>query len=204
MTSIATYDELVTLVADFVNVGSTDINIPAFIRLAESQLERRLRVRAMEKSVKYVAGDEDLRLPDDFLEVRALIDTDNGRKLDHEAIDSIEARESRTATPTLFCIYGNEIVIWPQPSNTGTVNLRLRYIARLAPLSEENGTNDVLVQHPDLYHYGTLLHAAEFLHEHEMVGTYGALFSEALEAANLSARSRVGQRLRVRPSGAPV
>lgn len=202
--SIATYDELVEKAADFMNVGSADTNIPVFIRLAESQLERRLRVRAMEKRVFYEAGQDDLRLPDDFLELRSLINQDSLRSLKYESIDSLESRASRSGAPTLFNIYGDRIVLWPEPDAASAVKLSMRYIARIAPLSPENPTNDILIQHPDLYLYGTLLNGSEFLQEDQMTGVYGAMFLEALEAANLSARTRVGQRLRVRPSGAPV
>lgn len=202
--AISTYDELLAKAADFMLVAEADINIPAFIRLAEAQFEPILRVREMEKTVNYIVGSEDLTVPTTFLEARSLTLPDSGQKLTYVSVDEFRARKSSTATPCIFTIWGEELLVHPEPSTDGTVKMVLDYVARVSPLSVAAPVNSILKKYPDIYLYGLLTNSAGYLKDPDMQATWGNLFSSAIQSANKANKRIVGQRLRMSPSGAPV
>lgn len=202
--TISTYDELVSGIADYMNVAAADASIDSFIRLTESQFEKRLRVREMEKRVTYQIGSEDLTVPTDFLEARAFVLTASGRKLQYVSIDELEARKTSTGNPCLFSIWGEELLVRPVPDAASPVEASLRYVARVEPLSSSAPVNSVLTNYPDIYKYGALTQAAGYLKDAEMQAIWGPMFVAGVEDANKSNRKVVGQRLQLRPSGAPV
>lgn len=202
--AISTYDDLLDKAADFMLVTEADVNIPVFIRLAEAQFEPILRVREMEKTVTYVVGSDDLTVPTDFLEARSLTLPSTGRKLTYTSVDEFRARKSSTANPCIFTVWGEELLVYPAPNADGTVNMTLDYVARLEPLSTAAPVNPILTKYPDIYLYGLLTHSAGYLKDPDMQGTWGSLFSAAITNANKANRKVVGQRLQMKPSGAPV
>ena len=202
--AISTYDELLDKAADFMLVAEADLNIPAFIRLAEAQFEPILRVREMEKTVNYIVGSESLTVPTSFLEARSLTLPDSGRKLTYVSMDEFRARKSSTATPYIFTIWGEELLVHPKPNADGTVKMVLDYMSRVSPLSTEAPVNPILKKYPDIYLYGLLTNSAGYLKDPEMQSTWGNLFSSAIQSANKANKRIVGQRLRMSPSGAPV
>lgn len=202
--SISTYDDLLLKAADFMLVAEADLNIPVFIRLAEAQFEPILRVREMEKTVNYIVGSESLTVPTDFLEARSLTLPDSGQKLTYVSMDEFRARKSSAATPCIFTIWGEELLVYPEPNADGTVQMVLDYMARVSPLSEAAAVNPILKKYPDIYLYGLLTNSAGYLKDPEMQSTWGNLFSSAIQSANKANKRIVGQRLRMSPSGAPV
>ena len=199
---IATYNQLIENAADFMNVSSEDANIPIFVRLAESQFERVLRVREMQKRVKYRIGETDALLPTDFLQLESLRLSDEGKRLDSVSIDNLEDRGDRTATPQMFSIWGEELVFWPMPDTA--VPASMRYVARIPALSPSNPVNPVLTNYPDIYLYGTLMNAEGYLKDDAMASTYGAMFQQAVSDANDMQKRMIRQTIKMRPSGAPV
>ena len=205
MTSaISTYDELLEKAADFMLVQEADVNIPAFIRLAEAQFEPILRVREMEKTVKFVVGSEDLTVPTDFLAARSLTLPVSGQRLEYVSMDAFRARKSSTGNPCLFTIWGETLLVYPEPTSDGTVEMILDYTARVLPLSPSAPVNPILNKYPDIYLYGLLTNSAGYLKDPEMQATWGNLFSSAIQSANKANKRIVGQRIRMSPSGAPV
>ena len=202
--SIATYAELKTAVADFMNVAEADASIDTFIKLTESQFERELRVREQEKSASYLINDTDLSLPADFLEIKSITLDGTGRRLDFVSQDSLMNHQSLTASPKLFTVFGEFIKVWPQPASGSDVAATLLYYARLDPLSASAPTNSILTNYPDLYMYGCLTNAAGYLKDDASLGIYAPLYERAVRAANSNDKRKIGQRLRMRPSGAPV
>ena len=198
--AIATYDDLVEKVADVMVVTSADTNIPAFIRLAEAQFERELRVREMEKQVEYNIGGQETLLPTDFLEARAFTLPESGCIVEHVSIESLDGRASKTGAPHCFTIYGQELIFYPVPTSEGTVKGKMRYIARFEPLSPAYPVNPVLTNHPDIYLYGALTHAAEYIKDREAQAVYAGLYRQAVSMANDSNKKMIGSRRRIRPN----
>lgn len=200
--SIQSYSDLVTETKAFLNFSDIDARISGFIRLTESQFEKRLDVREMEKRVTYAIDTSEVELPPDFLRMTSVYNTDNGKKLDYVSIETLESRTARTGAAEKFSIAGNSLIFWPVP--TDATNIAFRYQARVSPLSASNPTNDILTAYPDIYFYGTLTNAAVYLREEESISTWSALFQEAIDGANMANRRLVKQTYRMKPSGAPV
>jgi hypothetical protein len=63
--------------------------------------------------------------------------------------------------PSTYTILGDNFRFAPTPASsyTGTIN----YYKEFDPLSDSNTTNYILTNHPAIYLYGSLYHAANFL-----------------------------------------
>ena len=68
---------------------------------------------------------------------------------------------SSSGQPSTFTILGDTFRFAPAASSTYTGYLN--YYKRFDPLSNSNTTNFILTNHPAIYLYGSLYHAANFL-----------------------------------------
>lgn len=200
--SISTYDELVDEVKSFINFSDIDDRLSGFIRLTEAQMDRRLEVRELDQIVSYQVNSADVSMPHDFKKLHSFYQSDGGTPLVHQPIEQLEARTSRTGNPCFYSIVGDGFVFWPVPASN--VTLRLRYRKWITPLTENNAVNDILKRYPDMYLYGCLMQASQYLRENESFAQWSALFETAIEDANTLNANLVKQRIRMKPSGAPV
>lgn len=200
--TLQTYSDLVEESKVWIDFEDIEARIPALIRLTESQFNRRLRVRELEKRVTYAITSAESDLPTDFVEMISLYNTDTGVKMEYQSVDDLEARESRTGAASKFSIAGNQLLFWPTP--TEATNIAMRYRAEVPPLSSSAPVNDVLQRYPDIYLYGLLMNASIFLHEEEDTAIWRPLYEVAIEDANTQNEKLVKQNYRMRPSGAPV
>ena len=58
------------------------------------------------------------------------------------------------------------------------------YYARVPPLGVGRPTNDILTRYPDIYLYGSLLHAADHIHDDRSMARFGDRFNSAVQTAN--------------------
>ncbi len=72
--AISNYTELNTAVANWLDRDDLTDRIPEFIALAEARFNRLLRIRAMEEkqTASTVAGQRNLALPTNFIQMRNL------------------------------------------------------------------------------------------------------------------------------------
>ena len=88
---------------------------------------------------------------------------------------------SRTGLPSSYTILGDTFRFSPKPdaSYTGYIN----YYKTFDTLSDTNTTNFILTNHPAIYLYGSLFHAANFLGgiNPQQVQTWQSMFATALE-----------------------
>jgi hypothetical protein len=181
-----TYDTLGITVSDYLDRSDLDAVIPTFVELCESKLKRRLRHWKMEKraTADTVASQRTLALPTDFLEMRHLkLNTDPVTVLEYLPPAIMNWNSSSTSLPKYYTIVGEELHFETTPDTTYQVEM---YYYAFDPLAEDNQTNWVLTDHPDIYLYGTLIEAESFLMNDPRLQIWKLGFEEALTSLNKS------------------
>lgn len=157
MASITSYDTLVSAIEDFMNDTSLDSSIPECIQMAEAMFNRRLNNLDMEGTAT-IAADGDLPLPSDYKGAMT-IRIDDEAPLRQLGADDFQAKwRDETGRPENFAIFGGAIHLGPDPG-TDSYTVTMTYLRTLTALSSSSTSNWLLEAHPDLYLYGSLLHA---------------------------------------------
>lgn len=181
--ALASYSELKSSIADWLNRDDLTSVIPDFISLAEAQIERRLPTQKMVKRSTATIDTPFSALPSDFLSAKSLVLTATApvQPLTFLTEDELDAKKylyRTTGTPRYFALIGNQIEVLPPP-DTGYA-AELTYVATLAKLSDSNTSNWVLERHPDVYLYGALLQAAPYLRDDERIGVWSSLYQNSI------------------------
>lgn len=187
--TIATYDELKSSVADFLNREDLTSAIPSFIRLAESRIDRDLRHWRMEKRSTAELDTQYSAIPADFLQPIRLQITDAPTS-EVAPISTAQMlqlrgdRNDRVGRPTNYALTAGGLELYPTPDIT--YNASLVYYGRVPALSGTNATNWLLTEAPDAYLYGALIHSAPYLKDDARIQVWEALFALSLNALNTS------------------
>jgi hypothetical protein len=196
--AITTYSELQTAVASWTNKTNLTARIPEFIALAEVRIWAKLRAKSLTKdmSIAYVAADTAKALPSDLISVVSLRDTATGRSGVCEVVsyDRFQELQSNSVllinSATQLCVTGRQLLFVVPPTVSGTIVGR--YLAKEPALSTV-ATNEILTQYPDLYLFGSLCEAYDYLHDDQNVMKYTARFEAAMDAANTQ-HAYIGER----------
>lgn len=160
----------------------TDAQIDDFITLFEADINRRLRLRAMEtRNSAFTISSELTALPTGFREMRYLFLNANPanplRLISPETARDTYDYDS-TGQPVAYYIEGSNLVAVPTPdaSYAGVI----LYYKALDALTDAV-TNSLFTNHPDCYLWGTLAHTAPFTGEDERT-TWAGMYEGALAA----------------------
>jgi hypothetical protein len=208
--AINTFTTLKTAVADFLNRDDLTSATENFIALAEAQINRDIRHWKMEtrSSGQQSAGDEYSQVPANWMETIRFHVTDNGTSplniLSRAAMsDKRASKEDATGTPTHYTHADGQFQLYPTPS--ATTNTELLYYAKTTALSSSNADNWLLLEAPDVYLYGALLHSAPYLGEDERIAVWAQMYSAAVQqlnnASDKSRYSGSGLKLKIRGLG---
>ena len=208
--ALTTYTELKASIADFLNRDDLTTVIPDFITLAESQINRDVRHWRMEarSSGQQDAADEYMQIPSDWIETIRLHITDNTTSvvnmISRDAMaDKRQKALDASGTPIYYTHADAQFQLYPTPS--AETNFELLYYQKTTALSGSNADNWLLLDSPDVYLYGALLHSAPYLAEDERVAIWAQMYSAAVarlnEASELARYSGSGLRLKIRGLG---
>ena len=206
--ALTTYDELKASVADFLNRDDLTNQIPDFITMAETQINRDVRHWRMEDRATALVDSQYTALPANFVEpVRITIPADRSYTL--ELVGPLEISKLRqdnadtTGRPQFYAVVDGAFEVFPTPDADYTVELV--YYETIPHMTASLQTNWVLEYFPDAILYGSLLHSAPYLQEDQRVQTWGALYQAAVSAINLEGeRARAsgsGRRIKIRSYG---
>ena len=191
--ALTTYTELKTSIADWLNRSDLTTEIAEdFIVLTEADFNSKLRVRSMIAQVSITVDAETEALPADFLQIRDFYTLSGQTKTPlvytTPAQMDTTTGTSTTGKPTTFTILGDTIRFSPKPDATYTAVMN--YFKRFSPLSSSVTTNFILTNHPAIYLYGALFHAANFLGgiNPQQVQTWQLMYSTAMERLELNDR----------------
>ncbi|WP_426238174.1 phage adaptor protein [Pararhizobium sp. DWP1-1-3] len=176
MSGISDYSALLMDAGDYSGNNGIAHLTPRFVGLAETKLNRVLRVGAMEKSavVTLVTGDGDL--PDDFIEMRQTLSAD-GRNLRSWSLQELSSRfQSFGGNPIGYAVVGNQLRV--RPTTDGDIGIT--YYAKLPGLTLSNPTNWLLTSAPDVYLYAVVEEIAIWERDAEKAGSAKALKDQAI------------------------
>ena len=207
--ALNTFTALKASIADFLNRDDLTAVIPDFISLAEAQINRDVRHWKMEarSSGQQTTGDEYMQIPADWVETIRLHLTGTGTSvvnpISRDAMaDKRASAEDVTGKPIFYTHADGQFQLYPTPSTD--TDFELLYYQKIPSLIS-NADNWLLLEAPDVYLYGALLHSAPYLAEDERVAIWAQMYSAAvarLNEASESARySGSGLRLKIRGLG---
>lgn len=205
--ALATYSDLQTSVASWLNRDDLTAVVPDFIALAEAAHARDIRHWRMETRATTSIDGRYTALPDDWLEtVRLTMDnaSQGYRALTLISTDQMERERASGAdtagVPRYYAHRDGAIEVWPTPS-ASYASAELTYLAKVPALSDDNTTNWLLEHAPDAYLYGSLIHTAPYLVADARLPVWGELYAAAVRALNATSRraQTSGTSLRIRP-----
>lgn len=188
--SIGNYTSLKSSIADFLNRDDLTVVIPTFISLAEAQINRDVRHWKMEERVELTATDGVVTLPTDWistLEVEHVDSTTSAFKRnltpfsDGEFSDRRYNSNDSSGDPVGYRHAEGNLEIFPR---TGTPKVSLRYLQKVPTLSSTVTTSWLLTDNPDIYLYGSLIHAAPYLVEDNRLAVWAQLYGAAVQRVN--------------------
>ena len=167
--ALSTYSELKASIANFLNRSDLTTEIQDdFIKLTEADFNAKLRIRQMEQIDTVTINAETVTVPTGFISVRSFyILSGNKYPLEYLTPSNLfETRGgSRTGRPRAYTIEADneteQFRFGPSPDTSYTGYLS--YYKAIAALSDSNTSNYILSTHPNIYLYGSLYHAANFL-----------------------------------------
>lgn len=197
--AIATYSDLKSSVADWLNRDDLTAVIPDFITMAEARFNRTLRTNSMITKASATASAETLALPADWLQTLTI----QSSTVADPPLVYVTPQEyyedallAPTGDPKAYTIIGTDIYLQPAPASSYPV--AHVYYQAIPALSDINTTNWLLTKAPDAYLYGALMQAEPYLKNDERVSLWATGLQNAIDALMLE-----DERTR-RPTGALV
>ena len=191
--ALTNYTELKASLANWLNRSDLTTEIgDDFIKLTEADFNSKLRVRSMIAQVNITVNAETVALPTDFLQIRNfyILSGQTKTPLVYTTPSSMDTTSgtSTTGKPTTFTILGDTLRFSPKPDATYTAVMN--YFRKFPALSSTVSTNFILENHPAIYLYGSLFHAANFLGgiNPQQIQTWQQMFATALERLELNDR----------------
>lgn len=170
--SIESYADLKADIGRWLHRSDLAVVAPDLIMLAETRLNRSLRVRQMEVAHSEVISSSEVALPADWLEFI-------GEPMLGEAPLSFVVRdEFRRREGNIYAIMGSVLHVGA-PLNE-PVTLAFDYYAKIPALSEAKQANWLLADGPDIYLYGALLEAEPYMKNDPRIQTWKGLLQVAL------------------------
>jgi hypothetical protein len=190
--AISTKAELHTAVSNWLNRSDLTSRIPEFISLAEAAFNRNLRTRDMLSRSTTSTNAQYVALPSDFLEMLnvELTSTDPPKRLLYATSDRSDdfrqQKSNKVGVPVYYTIEGSAIQLNPTPDISYTI--QMSYYKDIPALSAvaDSGDNWLLVTHPDIYLYGTLVQASPYLMDPQSAQMWDGLLARAMQELRIS------------------
>lgn len=183
--ALATYSDLQTSVAAWLNRSDLGTYLADFIALCEADLQRRCKLVEFEATATTTITAGVGGLPADFVGMRSVYwDGDSDHPLTYVTPAEFDAWRDAGAgyDGQLYTISGSTIRTAPM----GDGSLVLTYNAKFTALSDTNTSNSLLTNHPDVYLYGALKQAAIFVKDTGGINTYGAMLDQAVAGVRVN------------------
>jgi len=211
--AISNYINLQTSIADFLNRDDLTDVIPTFIDMAEGQINRDVRHWKMETVAMQSVIDDFVRLPTDWLETKNvqyypdINDSTKFHPLEYLSQNALDERkmnsENMIGEPQYYTFSVNlgtaQYILFPQPKARSDHKIVLSYLQKL----NLSSTNWLLTDYPDVYLYGSLIHAAIYLKDDERLALFSQMYGAAVQRVNAASQDAEYKhdRLRTRKLG---
>lgn len=184
--SIANYGELKTAIGSWLNRNDLTSQIPDFIAIGETYINRDLRIRAMLARVtaQTVASSAYLDLPTDFIEARNIqLNVTDKYPLSYMSPEVMDSKySSQTGQPKFYTILGDELQFAPIPDSAYTVEIA--YFKQFTAQSSDTDSSWLHTNAKDLLLYSALIAAEPFLKNDSRVGLWQAMYKSGIDQLN--------------------
>lgn len=154
--SITDYASLMIDTAEYSGRANIAHIFPRLVGMAETKLNRALRVADMETVDTVTIANGDGTLPTDFLEARQVL-SPTGTPIRSVSLQQLtNSYRTYPGTPYGYAIVGSTIQVRPKADG----DLTLTYYAKIPGLTTANPTNWLLEKAPDVYLYALLAEVA--------------------------------------------
>ena len=108
------------------------------------------------------------------------------------------ASNDTAGKPLFYTHNSGQIEVYPTPD--GDYTLDLQYYAKVPALNDTDNTNWILNKYPDIYLYGSLIHASVYLRDPQRTQDFASLYAAAVVMANNESEKATmsGSSLRIR------
>jgi hypothetical protein len=188
--TLTTYAGLQAAIADFLDRQDLTASIPTFIALAEARISRDLSHWKQEKRVETTFDERYEFIPNDLIEALSLQHADGGRIMTMAATEMQERRGDVNyvaAKPTSVRLTAGQFELYPTPDAVYSVSLLYR--ARIPALADDNTSNWLLLDAPDVLLYAALGQSAPYLKDDARLSVWAALYQSAVDALNAESKS---------------
>jgi len=186
--ALSNYTELKAAIADWLDRSDLTARIPDFIALAETRINRELRIRPMEyrATMNTTAGQRYFALPGGYLQMRNFqLNTDPITPLEYitpEMLDRLYGSVT-TGKPKAYSLIGDEIQLAPIPD--AIYEVEMAYYEKFTPLGDGTGgtvtSNWLTANAPDILLYGALIEAEPFIKNDERIQLWLTAYKEAVD-----------------------
>lgn len=184
--ALDTYSDLKTRIADWINKSNLTSYIPDFIRLAEADAFRRLRIRKMEAlGTGTLSVGDALDLSTEltrFAKLKSVAITVSG---EYRILNYLSPQQylqyyavQQNGIPQDYTQIGDKLHFGKTPSDAYAYSIW--YYQKFEALSDSVSSNWLLANAPDVYLFGALKQTAPFLKNDQRLATWGALYEQAL------------------------
>ncbi len=183
--------ELQTLVAAYMHRTDLTADIPGFIELARTRINRDMRVRENIKEATETPTINPRSLPVDFLEMRSIYFLPSTRRVTltlvgREALNANQQALNATQRPSVFSIDGTQIETQPGGID---IEFTLLYYFAQPELIADDDTNPLMATYPMTWLYATLIEGHTFTQDLQLVAEALSNYTSEVEQANSSAKA---------------
>ena len=193
MPAFTSYANLQQNISDYLARQDLTAQIPMFISLAETRLNRDLRLRqTLQQSTYSMDSGSTVPTPADFLELQDIHLVANPIvPLTFQTVSQFYRRSGvqNQGIPVNYTLIADNFVLSPEP--TGASEISMTYFKIPQPMSDTNPTNEYLDVCPDLVLYASLAESAPFLMDDPRLATWQALYAEGLASITKSNQDSV-------------
>lgn len=179
--ALSSYGDLISSIQDWM-LDRADLAPMCgdFIALAEGDMNKHLRTREQLTAVTLMLdANGQAELPRDYLTIRQAVASVNPQSELELIVPPYETQFSdRAGVPQYFSIDGKKITVWPKSAG----EVRFTYFAKIPALSDDRPTNWLLDSYPNIYLYGSCMHAGIFMSDAERTIGMTSMFTSQIEA----------------------
>ena len=189
--TITSYATLQSEIASWLNRDDLTAIIPTFIQFVEADVNSRLRHQKMVVRAQATSNQEYVQLPSDWLEAINIHIIDGAQPLSYVTLNEADRinKQQIITQPSFYSIMDDALEIVPAPGSN--IDIEMIYYGKIPALSVSNTSNWLLVKAPDLYLYGSLVHAAPYLLDDQRVGMFANMYNSRLESLALESDKAV-------------
>ena len=190
--AISTKAELHTAVANWLNRSDLTSRIPEFITLAEASFNRTLRTKDMHTRATTSTDAQYVALPSYFQEMLnvELTSTDPPRRLTYATSDRSDdyrkQKSDKAGIPVHYTIEGLTLQLNPTPDQNYTIQMNYYQTIPALSAKADSDANWLLLAHPDVYLFGTLVQASPYLMDPQAGVIWDGLLTRSMEELRVS------------------